>query len=100
MRRQSASELAADLDPWTWVGFALMLITGPLMFSADAVNYHNNPSFQFKMVVLLLAFLFHFTIHRKVARSDASPLAGKFAGGLSLVLWTAVVAGGRMIAFV
>jgi uncharacterized membrane protein len=100
MRRQTASELAADLDPWTWVGFALMLITGPLMFSADAVNYHNNPSFQFKMVCLVLAFLFHFTIHRKVARSAAPPLAAKFVGALSLVLWTAVVAGGRMIAFV
>ena len=100
MRRQSASELAADLDPWTRVGFTLMLITGPLMFSADAVTYHGNPAFQFKMVCLLLAFLFHFTIHRRAARSEASPLAAKFAGGLSLVLWTAVVAGGRMIAFV
>jgi len=100
MRRQSAAELAADLDPWTWAGFAIMLITGPLMFSADAVQYHHNPSFQFKMVCLLVALLFHFTIYRKITRSDASPFAAKFAGGLSLVLWTAVVAGGRMIAFV
>lgn len=100
MRRQSAAELAADLDPWTWVGFALMLITGPLMFSADAVVYHVNPSFQFKMVCLLLAFLFHFTIHRKAARSELPPLAARFAGAFSLLLWTAVIAGGRMIAFV
>ena len=100
MRRQSASELAADLDPWTWAGLALMLITGPLMFSADAVRYPYNPSFQFKMVCLLLALLFHFTIHRKVTRSEVSPAAAKLTGGLSLVLWTAVVAGGRMIAFV
>ncbi|HTT64549.1 MAG TPA: DUF6644 family protein [Bryobacteraceae bacterium] len=100
MRRQSAAELAADLDPWTWAGLALMLITGPLMFSADAVAYHNNPSFQFKMVCLLLALIFHFTIHRKVTRSQVHPLAARFVGGLSLALWTAVVAGGRMIAFV
>src|SRR5690349_1958687 len=50
MRRQSPAELAADLDPWTNLGFALMLITGPLMFSADAVMYPYNPSFQFKMM--------------------------------------------------
>jgi hypothetical protein len=50
-------------------GFALMLITGPLMFSADVVRYHDNPSFQFKMICLLVALLFHFTIHRKVTRS-------------------------------
>jgi len=100
MRRQSAAQLTADLDPWTRAGFAVMLTTGFLMFSADAVTYHNNPSFQFKMVCLLLALLFHFTIHRKVARSDGPPLAAKFVGALSLLLWTAVVAGGRMIAFV
>jgi hypothetical protein len=100
MRRQSAAELAADLNPWTLVGFALMLITGPLMFSADAVTYHSNASFQLKMTVLLCAFLFHFTLHRRATRSGVLPLAAKFAGGLSLLLWTAVVAGGRMIAFV
>ena len=100
MRRQTASQLARDLDPWTRAGFAVMLITGPLMFSADAVVYHNNPAFQFKMTCLLLALLFHFTIHRKVTRSDVSPTAARLAGGLSLALWTAVVGGGRMIAFV
>jgi hypothetical protein len=100
MRHQSAAELAADLDRWTWAGFALMLITGPLMFSADAVRYHENPSFQFKMICLLLALLFHFTIHRKVTRSEVPAVAAKLAGGLSLLLWTTVIAGGRMIAFV
>jgi len=100
MRRQSAAELAADLDPWTKVGFVLMLTTGPLLFSADAVTYHHNPSFQFKMAALFVALVFHFTIHRKATGSGIPPLAAKFAGGLSLLLWTAVVAGGRMIAFV
>src|SRR5260370_31786548 len=55
MRRQTASQLAADLDPWTRAGFAVMLISGPLMFSADAVSYHYNPAFQFNMTCLVLA---------------------------------------------
>ena len=100
MGRQTASELAADLDPWTRSGLAVMLVTGLLMFSADAVNYHTNPAFQFKMTCLLFALLFHFTIHRQVAKSSGSPIAAKLAGGMSLALWTAVVGGGRMIAFV
>jgi hypothetical protein len=100
MRRQKADELASDLAPWTRAGLAVMLITGPLMFSADAVTYHVNPSFQFKMVCLMLALLFHFTIHRRAVRSDVPPFAAKLAGAVSLLLWTAVVAGGRMIAFV
>src|SRR3954470_8871766 len=49
MRRQEAAELAAELKPWTLAGLALMLTTGPVMFSTDAVAYHVNPSFQFKM---------------------------------------------------
>jgi hypothetical protein len=100
MRRQTAAELAADLNRWTRLGLLLMLITGPLMFSADAVRYHLNPSFQFKMTCLTAALLFHFTLHRRAVQPGVPPIAARFAGGLSLALWTAVVAGGRMIAFV
>jgi hypothetical protein len=95
-----AAALAADLAPWTRAGIAVMLITGPLMFSTDAVAYHYNPSFQFKMVCLTLALLFHFTLHSRAVRPNASPVLAKLAGTVSLLLWSAVVAGGRMIAFV
>ena len=100
MMRQQADELARDLAPWTRVGIATMLITGPLMFSGDAVTYHYNPSFQFKMACLTVALLYHFTIHRRAVRADVPPIAAKLAGALSLLLWTGVVAGGRMIAFI
>lgn len=100
MRRQSGSELAGDLRIWTRIGLAVMLITGPLMFSADAVNYHHNPAFQFKMVCLLLALVFHFTFHRYATRASAPSFLTKLVGGVSLALWTCVVAAGRMIAFV
>ena len=100
MRRQTPSELAADLEPWTRLGPAVMLISRPLMFSADAVRYHDNPSFQFKMICLVLALLFHFTIHRRATRSNTPPALAKLAAVTSLALWIAVMAGGRMIAFV
>lgn len=100
MKRQSAADLASDLAPWTAVGIAVMLITGPLMFSTDAVTYHNNPAFRFKMTCLLLALLFHFTVHRRIVRPEVPAVAAKLAAALSLLLWTGVVAGGRMIAFI
>ena len=100
MRRQSVSDLAEDLSPWTLAGLAMMLITGPLMFSADAVVYYVNPSFRFKMVCLAIAIFYNFTVHRWASRSEPSPVVGKLVAFFSLVLWTAVVAGGRMIAFV
>src|SRR5689334_15355129 len=100
MRRHTAAQLSQDLSRWTLAGLAMMLITGPLMFSADAVRYHVNPSFRFKMTCLTAALLLHFTLRRWAIRPDAPPAAARFAGALSLLLWTAVVAGGRMIAFV
>jgi hypothetical protein len=99
MRRRTAAELAADLDGLTWLGLAVMLTTGPLMFSADAVAWHRNPAFQFKMVGLALALAFHFTLHRRATRPGTPPLLAQLAGSASLALWAAVVGSGRMIAF-
>jgi hypothetical protein len=95
MQRQAP----ADLAPWTR-GHCGHAYHGALMFSTDAVAYHYNPSFQFKMVCLMLALLFQFTLHRRALHPDVPPLAAKLAAATSLLLWTAVVAGGRMIAFI
>src|SRR5215469_10791809 len=100
LRRHTAAELAAGLNRWTNAGFAVMLITGSLMFSTDAVTYHYNPSFQFKMICLTAALLFHFTLHRHVVQQGRSAIVARLAGTFSLLLWSAVVAGGRFIAFV
>jgi hypothetical protein len=100
MVRQSASQLAQDLKPWTLAGLILMLTTGPAMFAADPLVYSVNPSFRFKIDCLVIAILYNFTIHRWAVKPDVSPMAGKLAAVVSLALWIAVVAGGRMIAFV
>ena len=100
MRRQRASQLVTDLAPWTLAGLVLMLTTGPAMFSADAVVYFYNPSFRLKMIFLIVAIVFNYTVHLRVAKSDNSSVAGKLVACLSVALWTAVLAGGRMIAFV
>jgi hypothetical protein len=102
MRRQTAAELADDLAPWTLAGLAMMLLSGPLLFSSDPDMYYLNHSFQFKMVCLLLAIVFNYTIHRKTvsAGATASPLRSKLVACLSLALWTGVIAGGLFIGFV
>jgi hypothetical protein len=100
MRRQSPYDLARNLKPYTLTGLVLMLTTGPAMFSADPKVYYFNPSFRFKITCLLLAILYHFTIHRIAIKPNVAPAIGKLAAVVSLALWTAVLAGGRMIAFV
>jgi hypothetical protein len=78
----------------------VMLLSGPLIFSSDPNMYVHNYSFLFKMVALLVAILYNYTVHRKVAMTNASPGINKFVGALSLALWISVVAGGLFIAFV
>jgi hypothetical protein len=99
IRRQPAAELARDLAPWTLIGLALILLSGPLLFSSDPDMYYLNPAFQIKMVFFTLAILFNYTIHRKVARGKAAGGSAKLAAIVSLFLWIGVVFGGIFIAF-
>ena len=99
MRSQTSAVLAKTLAPWTLVGLALMLISGPMIFSSDPNMYLRNTSFRFKMVALLLAIIYHYTVHRWAAFHEPAPAAGKIVAVFSLALWVSVVAGGLFIAF-
>jgi len=79
----------ARLAPWTWAGFAVMLITGAALFLSNVPRYVRNPGFLIKMGLLAMALLAHFTIHRKATRGAAI---------LSLTLWSCVVVSSRFIA--
>ncbi len=100
LRRQNAAELAKALGPWTLFGLVLVLLSGPMLFSSDPDMYYLNLSFQIKMVLLLLAIVFHYTIHRKALRGELSPGLSKPAACISLALWTGVIFAGIFIAFI
>ena len=100
LRKRLPSQLAKDLAPWTLGGLAAVLMSGPLIFSSDPNMYLNNTGFRFKMGALLIAILYQYTVHRKVAFSDPSPAVGAVVGLVSVALWVSVVAGGLFIAFV
>src|SRR5487761_343703 len=62
--RRPTPQLARDMAPWTLIGLAVMLISGPLIFSSDPNMYLHNASFVFKMWALLAAILYNYTVHR------------------------------------
>ena len=97
---QATAELSKNAAPWTLIGLALALISGSLLFASDPDHYYLNLAFQFKMAVLLLAIVFHYTIHDRMVRPGASPISGKVAACLSLTLWACVIGGGIFIGFV
>ena len=98
--RQSVAELAKALAPWTLFGLVTVLLSGPMLFSSDPDMYYLNLSFQIKMVLLLVAIVFHYTVRRKVLRGDLSPGLSRPVACVSLALWTSVIFAGIFIAFV
>jgi hypothetical protein len=100
MAKTSAAQLYKDTRMWTMAGLTVMLISGPLIFISDPVMYLHNQSFRFKMGALVLAIIYNYTIHAKVARAQPAPSSAKLVGAISLLLWVSVVAGGLFIAFV
>jgi len=104
-RDRSVREVSQEVLPWTWTSFACAAITGALLFSSDAVKYFGNLQFRAKMVLLALGglntLIFEMGTFRSVAAWDRgrTPLTAKFAGGVSLIFWIAVVTLGRWIGF-
>jgi hypothetical protein len=60
--------------------------------------YTGNWIFDVKMVCLVLAIVFNYTIHRKVVSKGASPAVRRTVAVASLALWLSVVFGGIFLA--
>jgi hypothetical protein len=106
-RRISVRLLASHLLPWSLAALLLIVPAGLLMFLAEAEALVSNPAFVLKMMLLLLAagnaLLFHAGAFRSAAAWDSNvsaPRAAKVHAVLSMMLWTAIVACGRAIAYV
>jgi hypothetical protein len=106
LRRKRVSEVLTQLNPWLFAGFAVMIVTGVLLFCGDPVAFYSTIFFRVKMIMLVLAGLnvlvFNWTVGRRVVEWDqgvSTPTGAKVAAILSLVLWVAIIAAGRGIAY-
>jgi hypothetical protein len=106
LRKVPASEVVTRLLPWTKGAFAVMVITGTLLFFAIPLRSYQNIFFRTKMLLLLIAglnvWLFHSRIYPKLVAGDVDgvqPAAARAAGALSLTLWISIIFAGRMIAY-
>ena len=105
-RSAPVSEFTSRMLPWTRGAFAVMVVTGLLIFYSSPVRYYHNIFFRMKVGLLILAGLnawwFHSRTHRSVAKWDLDPIpprAARIAGGTSLLVWAFIVISGRMIAY-
>ncbi len=99
MRRQTPAQLAKDTGLWTLFGLAIMIFSGMALYSSDPDMYYLNYAFLGKMLFLILAITFNYTIHRKVVAAGASPGKTKLVAWISILLWMGVVFGGIFIGF-
>ncbi len=102
LRRQPVAQLARDAQPWLVWGLVVMVTSGILLFSSEAVKCYYNTAFRTKMMFLLPAIVFAFTVRRKLASADEGrvrPIWSKLVALVSLALWCVVGASGRWIGF-
>jgi hypothetical protein len=104
--REPVSEVLQALRPWLLAGFAMMFVTGALLFISEAAKVIVIPWFKLKMLFLLLAGInalwFELKLGRKLAAWDtlaSPPIGAKIAGWTSITSWTAVIVLGRWVAY-
>jgi hypothetical protein len=100
------SEVYRRLAPWMLGGFAVMLVTGSLLFTGFATRAYGNLYFRLKMLAMLTAgvnaLVYHAMTERRIAAWDSStrpPMQVRLAGLVSIGAWTAVIMAGRMMSY-
>ena len=102
MPRKPVAALAREIQPWLIGTLAVMLTTGLMLYSSEAMKLYYNGAFWMKMAFLASAILYTFTVRRAVLAADETrvgPVWGKLAALISIALWAGVGIGGRAIGF-
>jgi hypothetical protein len=97
---------AARFLPWIWYAIPLLAIGGLLQISAEPERSLMNRVFQLKMALLVAAMAGMVILGRKIYASAggatfpaASSVQVKLIGVVVFVLWLAIIAAGRWIAY-
>lgn len=106
LKKIPVSVIFEQLRPWSLLGFAIMFITGILLFWSEPVKCATTPAFIVKMILLagtgINAFLFDRRVYKTVSSWDSAvdvPGRAKLAGYASLILWFGVIFAGRWTAY-
>jgi len=107
MTKRPVSEVVGQTRSIKWIGFAIVLLCGLLMFCSKAEEYYYNAFFQTKMAILILIGIHGLVFRRSVYGNTAAldraavmPGRAKLAGALSLLLWLGMIVAGRGIGYI
>ncbi|HVA94371.1 MAG TPA: DUF6644 family protein [Candidatus Dormibacteraeota bacterium] len=106
MRDEPVKKLARWILPWVWAGFTVQLISGSLMYAAEATRAALNLLFWLKMIMIVLAgvnaLIFHTVMYKSVDEwneARVAPLGARVYGCFSILIWFSVVGLGRWFSF-
>ena len=106
LRRCPVSQVTRRLLPLAASGFAVMFISGALLFTGFATKAYGNVYFRVKAAALILAganaLFYHLMTERQAAQWDEvawPPVPARLAGLLSILLWATVAIAGRMMSY-
>jgi len=100
MAGKPVTQLARELSSWVFCSLIIILTTGIMLFSSEAMKSYMSVPFQVKMVLLFTAIIFHYTLYGRVTHADEARGAwSKAAAIISILLWTGVGIAGRGIGF-
>ena len=100
-------DLAAlrPLFRFMWVGFWVNALSGALLFAANAPGKAANPLFEIKLALVAAGVVVMALIERRLVQSDSDQRRGglppslRVLAGVSLLVWIAAIAAGRLIAY-
>ena len=100
------TQIQRRLFPWQIAGLVPSTVTGILLCVVDPLRYYGNIFFRVKLLLLALAGLnalaFHLKTYRTGGQWDEDPrfiTTARLSGGVSLLLWFAIIVSGRLTAF-
>jgi membrane protein implicated in regulation of membrane protease activity len=94
-RRATAAQVSEELFAWNWIGFAIVLTGGFMLFSGIATTFISNIAFQWKLGMFVpLALTWHVVVQRKArvwGQTSDTPGIARFAALTEILLWICVV---------
>jgi len=88
-----------------WLGFAVSLISGTILFTGAAQRFVANPAFQIKLAPLAAGAFVTWLLARRIRSQEAlsasqETVVTRCLAGVAMLLWFGAIAAGRLMAYI
>ncbi len=105
-RGQPTGAYAARFLPWIWWTLIVLLLSGSVLIIGEPSRSLENPAFQAKMTLLILAMIATFVLQRPTLNDAAyweltggHKMVARLIAVISILLWVGIIFCGRWIAY-